>query len=41
MKCQFPYLSKTGRFFSCGQCYACKFSKKLKKRNEMSKTLQG
>ncbi len=41
MKCLFPYLSKTGRFFPCGQCYACKSSKDKDKRNEVSKTLQG
>lgn len=40
MKCQFPFLSKAGRFFPCGQCYACKASKEVKKHNEMSKTLQ-
>ena len=41
MKCQFPYVSKTGCFIPCCRCYACKSSQEVKKHNEMSKTFQG
>ena len=40
MKCQFPYVSKTGRFYPCGRCYACTSCKEVKQHNKMFKTLQ-